>query len=92
MGESETVRRKPAPDSVFSVLQALGCASRDAVYVGDSDVDIETAKNACLPCFSVLWGFRDEQFLRARGATVTVRTPDELTERFITGRLSALRS
>lgn len=68
IGEKEGIRRKPAPDTVFEALKELGRTKEEAVYVGDSDVDIETAKNADMPCISVLWGFRDRAFLEAHGA------------------------
>ena len=66
IGECEGVRRKPAPDSVLRAMELLG--STDAVYIGDSEVDIATAKNAGLPCICVGWGFRSEAALRAAGA------------------------
>ena len=50
------------------------------VYVGDSDVDIMTARNAQLPCISVLWGFRSKEFLLQHGATTLVSSPKELLE------------
>jgi len=56
----------------------LGVDRRHAVYVGDSDVDLQTARNACLPCISVLWGFRDKDFLLAHGATTFITSPQEL--------------
>ena len=68
IGEKEEIRRKPAPDTVFEALKELGKTKEEAVYVGDSDVDIETAKNAGMPCISVLWGFRDKEFLDEHGA------------------------
>ena len=85
IGESEGIRRKPAPDTVNEALRQLrllGSAScRDtlrAVYVGDSDVDIETARNSGLPCVSVLWGFRDKAFLEAHGARCFVERAEEI--------------
>lgn len=66
IGEREGVRRKPAPDSVLQAMELLG--STDAVYIGDSEVDIATAKNAGLPCICVSWGFRSEATLREAGA------------------------
>lgn len=78
VGEREGIRRKPAPDAVNEALRALGIDKSEAVYIGDSDVDFETAKNAELPCISVLWGFRDEEFLREKGATLFVRDPAEI--------------
>jgi phosphoglycolate phosphatase len=80
IGEDEAagIRRKPAPDTVFTALKALGVGKEDAVYVGDSDVDIQTARNAGLPCISVLWGFRDRDFLLQNGAETVISTPSEL--------------
>ena len=80
IGENETegIKKKPAPDTVFAALKALNASPENAVYVGDSDVDIETARNAGLPCISVLWGFRDREFLLQHGATTFVTAPDDL--------------
>ena len=77
--EAEGIRKKPAPDTVNEALSQLGVDHRHAVYVGDSDVDLQTARNAGLPCISVLWGFRDKDFLLANGATTLITTPQELT-------------
>lgn len=75
IGEDEAagIRKKPAPDTVFAAMKQLGEGS--AVYVGDSDVDLATARNSGLPCISVLWGFRDRDFLLAHGATTFVEQP-----------------
>ena len=73
--EAEGIRKKPAPDTVFEALRQLGVDKPGAVYVGDSDVDIATARNSGLPCISVLWGFRDRDFLLAHGATAFVDRP-----------------
>jgi phosphoglycolate phosphatase len=78
IGEMEGVARKPAPDTVEKALEALGLSKEETVYVGDSDVDIQTAKNAGLPCISVTWGFRDEAFLKKHGAQQIIRKPFEL--------------
>ena len=78
VGESATVRRKPNPDAVLAALDAMGVEKRDAVYVGDTEVDIETAKNAGLDCAVVGWGFRTEEELHAAGAGRIFRTADEL--------------
>lgn len=78
-GHSEAVRRKPAPDTVNMVLRRLGTDRSRAVYIGDSEVDGETAKNAGMPCISVSWGYRDSEFLAARGLSPIVHTPAELT-------------
>ena len=75
-GETADCPRKPAPDMLFRGLEALG-ADR-CVYVGDSEVDILTARNAGMPCLSVLWGFRDKETLEAAGGTLFCRTPEEL--------------
>ena len=76
--EAEGIRKKPAPDTVFAALKELGTGKEDAVYVGDSDVDIATARNSGLPCVSVLWGFRDKAFLIKHGAETFVSKPLEL--------------
>lgn len=78
VGEREGIRRKPAPDSVNEALRVLETDKSEAVYIGDSDVDYETAVNAELPCISVLWGFRDEEFLRSKGASLFVHKPSEI--------------
>jgi len=84
IGEHEVagIRKKPAPDTVFEALRQLGLVvggeTADTVYVGDSDVDIATARNSGLPCISVLWGFRDQDFLSQHGATTFVSHPQEL--------------
>lgn len=76
--EAEGIRKKPAPDTVIEALNQLGVSRQNAVYVGDSDVDLETARNAGLPCISVLWGFRDRDFLLAHGATTLISSPTDL--------------
>ena len=80
IGENEAagIRKKPAPDTVFEALRQLGVGQEGAVYVGDSDVDIETARNSGLPCISVLWGFRDRDFLLQHGAKTFISAPLEL--------------
>lgn len=76
--EADGIRKKPAPDTVFAVMRQLEVSPAECVYIGDSDVDIETARNAGIDCISVTWGFRDRAFLTDHGATVLVDTPDEL--------------
>lgn len=78
VGEREGVRRKPCPDSVNTVLEKLGVSPGQAVYIGDSDVDIETAKRAEMPCISVNWGFRTTEFLIEHGAEQILSAPAEL--------------
>ena len=87
IGESQGVARKPAPDTVFRALAELGQVPEGAVYVGDSDVDILTAKNAGLPCIAVSWGFRSRAFLEASGARIIADTMQEL-EQLLLGRKS----
>lgn len=81
-GEAEAagIPKKPHPAMVHSVMAALGADPAKSVYVGDSDVDLQTARNAGLPCIAVTWGFRDEDFLRAHGATVFAHSPEQLVE------------
>lgn len=67
VGESSACPRKPAPDMVFAAMQAIG--AERCIYVGDSEVDVLTAKNAGVPCLSVLWGFREKETLVEAGAT-----------------------
>lgn len=77
-GESPETPRKPAPDLVFRALEALGTDGADAVYVGDSEVDVATARNAGLPLIAVSWGFRGRQALAEAGADTIVDTAAEL--------------
>ncbi len=79
IGEREDIKKKPAPDTVLEALRQLQVTRQDAVYVGDSEVDIETARNSGIPCISVLWGFRSKSFLLSHGATTFIETPNELT-------------
>jgi len=78
IGERENIKKKPAPDTVIEALRQLGASRETAVYIGDSDVDIMTAKNCDMPCVSVLWGFRDKEFLMEHGATFFVEKPCQL--------------
>ena len=79
VGESATVRRKPNPDAVLAALSELGGSKDEAVYVGDSEVDLHTAQNAGMQCMLVLWGFRDEDFLRSLpGASLFAQCPADI--------------
>ena len=78
IGEREDIRKKPAPDTVIEALRELGVDKEGAVYIGDSDVDIMTAKNSGMPCVSVLWGFRDKEFLLEHGAKTLISKPEEM--------------
>ena len=83
VGEREGIRRKPAPDSVLAVLDKFQMKKEDAVYIGDSEVDVETAKNADMDAILVAWGFRREEFLKECGADCIVHTMDELLEQLL---------
>ena len=78
-GESPDCPRKPAPDMVFMAMQALDCDR--CIYVGDSEVDVLTARNAGVPCLSVLWGFRGKEQIEAAGGTVFCAAPGELPDK-----------
>ncbi len=78
IGEKPGIKRKPAPDTVLAALDELGSQKEAAVYIGDSEVDFHTALNSDLPCISVLWGFRDKDFLISKGASVFAETPEEV--------------
>lgn len=78
VGEQPGIRRKPAEDMVLKSLSELNESPESAIYVGDSEVDMETAKNAGIPCISVLWGFRDRDFLIERGAKIIIERPKGL--------------
>jgi len=75
-GEAPGCPRKPAPDMVKIAMAAIGV--EDCLYVGDSEVDILTAKNAGVPCLSVLWGFRDKDELMSAGGTYFSKAPEAL--------------
>ena len=78
-GESTDCPRKPAPDMVFKAMEAIGVES--CIYVGDSEVDVETAKNAGVKCLSVLWGFRDKDVIEQAGGKYFCVTTDQLIEK-----------
>lgn len=78
--EKDGIRRKPWPDTVLACMRELGASKESTVYVGDSEVDLLTAKNAGIPCIIVTWGFRDEAYLLEQGARVIAHTNDELRD------------
>jgi phosphoglycolate phosphatase len=84
VGASAEIPRKPDPASVYMALEELGVDKSTAVYVGDSDIDILTAQQAGMPCISVSWGFRDVDFLLARGAVRIINEPKELLDFLVT--------
>ena len=71
---------KPAPDLCDRILQRAGFSREEAVYVGDTEVDIRTAANAGMDCIVCAWGFRDEPWLREQGARTIIHRPEELLE------------
>ena len=77
LGQSDECPRKPAPDMLYKAMAAIGVDR--CVYVGDSDVDVATARNAGVPCLSVLWGFRDKEELLAAGATHFCSCPEDIS-------------
>lgn len=80
IGEREDIRKKPAPDTVIEALRQLDSKASEAVYIGDSDVDIDTARNSHMPCISVLWGFRSREFLIEHGATAFASKPADIVD------------
>ncbi len=80
IGESSSIKRKPAADMLLTALNSLAVSKGEAVYIGDSEVDIETAINAGVDCISVAWGFRSRDWLAGHGASKIVDSPDELAE------------
>ena len=78
IGDNPDMKRKPEPDSCFKALELLESDTKNAVYVGDSEVDMATAKNAGLDLITVLWGFRDRDFLIENGAKVFAEIPADI--------------
>ena len=78
--EAHGIGKKPAPEMVYRALDEIGVGVDDAIYIGDSDVDIDTARNSGMPCISVLWGFRNREFLVSHGADIFVEEPEQLLE------------
>lgn len=80
IGESENIRKKPAPDSIFKVMEILNSNKNSTYFVGDSEVDIQTAQNANIKCISVTWGYKDKEFLLKNGAKFLANSPKEILE------------
>ncbi len=78
VGSLEGLENKPAPDMLRYALEHLGVPAAEAVYVGDTEVDVQTARNAGLPCICVAWGFRSRAEQRAAGGTVFADTAQTL--------------
>lgn len=78
IGNSKNIRQKPAPDTTLKAMEEMDCTKDMCVYVGDSEVDIETAKNAGLDCVSVSWGFREKKLLEKLNPDSVIDSPKEL--------------
>lgn len=78
--EAEGIKKKPAPDTVFQAIKELNEKISNCVYVGDSEVDIMTAKNSGMPCISVTWGFKTREFLVNNGGRILVDNPNEIVD------------
>ena len=77
-GQSDAVPKKPDPSMVYAAADRLGIPKERCIYVGDSEVDIETAKNAGIDCITCLWGFREKEFLLAEGARVLAEAAEDI--------------
>ena len=77
-GERQGVAKKPAPDLILEAMKNLQADSSNTVYVGDSEVDLEAAANAGIPCISVAWGFKGKKFLEEQQAEMIIEKPSEI--------------
>lgn len=78
IGNSKNIRQKPAPDTTLKAMEEMDCTKEMCVYVGDSEVDIETARNSGLDCISVSWGFREKNLLEKLNPGAVIDSPKEL--------------
>lgn len=78
IGESKEIEKKPNPNGVLKAIKEVNSTVERTIYVGDSEVDIQTAKNANVPCISVLWGFKDKEFLEANGGYIFAKVPEDI--------------
>ncbi len=83
LGGSPRLPKKPAPDMLLCAMERLGADREHTVYVGDSEVDLLTARNTGIPCIPVLWGFRDRETLLSVGAVAPLSTVEALSERIL---------
>ncbi len=79
VGQKPENKTKPAPDGVYDIIKILGINKEECIFIGDSNVDIQTANNAKIKSIGVLWGFRTKEELQAAGATYIVETPKEIS-------------
>lgn len=80
IGQCDEIAPKPEPDSIYLALEKLGVSKENAVYVGDSEVDCITARNAGIPCIGVTWGFRDRNVLEENGADFIANKAEEIIQ------------
>ena len=78
IGERPGLQRKPAPDMVLQALKELDSTQSESIYIGDSEVDVATAKNSGLLCIGVTWGFRDEQLHKDLGVKYIARKAEDI--------------
>ena len=78
IGDSDATRTKPEPDMVYKAIEELGADIESCIYIGDTDVDIETAKNSGMDCISVSWGFRTRKELEEYGATMIADCAEDI--------------
>ncbi len=79
-GQKDGIRRKPAPDGVWYLMEQMQVSKEECLYIGDSEVDAATGKNAGLKTIGVLWGFRDRKMLETAGADHLIERPEELLQ------------
>ena len=79
-GERKGIAKKPAPDLIWEAMRKLRVTKEEAIYIGDSEVDLEAAANAGIPCISVAWGFKGRKFLEQHNAAIIVESPDEILQ------------
>lgn len=79
-GQREDIARKPEPAGVYYLMEQMQVSKEECLYVGDSEVDIQTGHNAGVKTISVAWGFRDQETLAAAGADVIIGSPEELLQ------------
>lgn len=80
IGQRENIKPKPSPDSVIELINKLNSTPDECIFVGDSEVDIETAINAGIPCLSVTWGYKNIDFLYEHGASTLIYSPEDIWE------------
>ena len=79
-GIDENIKKKPSPDAIFAIIEKLNAQNEKNIFIGDSEVDIETAQNANIPCISVSWGFKTKEFLIQHNASHIIDNPLELLD------------